>query len=244
MSHGPVQRVIAHARWESRLLLRNGEQLLLTLLIPAGLFLGLALLDLWPASGNRVAAAVATVWTVSALAGCFTSLAIGTGFERRSGALRFLATTPLTRLELLAGKVAAAAFVTGLSVALVGVLALVVGWRPDARALLALCVLALGCAALGAWAFALAGMLRAEAVLAVANGIFVLLLIVGGIVIPLDRLPSAMATVAGYLPTGALNESLQALLVDGSGPTAQNIVVLVVWLVVGAALARRYFRWS
>lgn len=244
MRHGSVQRAIAHARWESRLLLRNGEQLLLTLLIPAGLFLGLALLNLWPATGDRVASAVATVWTVSVLAGCFTSLAIGTGFERRSGALRLLATTPLTRLELLAGKVIAAAFVTGLSVALVGVLALAVGWRPDALLLVALAVLVLGGAALGAWAFALAGLLRAEAVLAVANGIFVLLLLVGGIVIPLDRMPSALATIAGYLPTGAINESLHALLVTGTWPSWGPVVILLVWCAAGAAIARRCFRWS
>lgn len=239
-----VRRTIAHARWESRLLLRNGEQLLLTILIPAGLFLGMTLLAIWPVTGDRTAAAVASVWTVSVLAGCFTSLAIATGFERRSGALRFLATTPLTRLELLGGKVLAALATTALSLAVVGMMAVTVGWRPDPSLIPALLLLVLGAAALGSWAFALAGMLRAEAVLAVANGIFVLLLAIGGVAIPVDRLPDALAGLARTLPTGALHQALNDLLVAGTWPDPWTYVVMAAWLLVGSVLARRFFRWS
>ena len=244
MSHPRIRRVLAHARWETQLTLRNGEQVLLTIIIPVAMLLGLGLLQLWPVTGERVPTAVAAVWVVTVLATCFTSLAIGTGFERRSGALRFLSTTPLTRLELLAGKVLAVLASTALSIAIVSVVAVAIGWRPGWTVLPALGVLALGGAALGTWAFVLAGTLRAEAVLAVANGIFIVLLLAGGVAIPPDRLPGALAGLAQVLPTGALTDALTSLLVDASAPGAWPIVVLVAWLVAGAALARRFFRWN
>lgn len=239
-----THRSLAQAAWEARIVLRNGEQLLLTIVIPVGLYLGLTLLDIWPVEDDRDATALATVWTVSILATCFTSLAIGTGFERRSGALRFLATTPLSRAELLAGKLLATLLVTLLSVCAVALTALAVGWRPTVFILPAIAILVLGGAALGSWAFVLAGVLRAEAVLAVANGLFLLLLLVGGIIVPLDRLPAPVATCAEFLPTGALTQALTALLVDGTSPPISAIAVLAVWLVVGTVIARRTFRWS
>ena len=239
-----MNRALAHARWETRLLLRNGEQVLLTLVIPVGLLLGFSLLNIWPVQTDRLASAVAAVWTVSVLASCFTSLAIATGFERRSGALRFLSTTPLTRLELLAGKVISTTLVTVLSMILVGVVAMGLGWRPTAWVLVAVLVCILAGAALGSWAFVLAGTLRAEAVLAVANALFLILLLVGGIIVPLDRLPQGLADLAQYLPTGALSQSLDSLLVDASMPGARPLIVLTIWLVAGIALARRAFRWS
>lgn len=239
-----THRSLAQAAWEARIVLRNGEQLLLTIVIPVGLYLGLTLLDIWPVEDDRDATALATVWTVSILATCFTSLAIGTGFERRSGALRFLATTPLSRAELLAGKLLATLLVTLLSLCAVAMTALAVGWRPTVFILPAIAILVLGGAALGSWAFVLAGVLRAEAVLAVANGLFLLLLLVGGIIVPLDRLPAPVATCAEFLPTGALTQALTALLVDGTSPPISAIAVLAVWLVVGTVIARRTFRWS
>ncbi len=239
-----THRSLAQAAWEARIVLRNGEQLLLTIVIPVGLYLGLTLLDLWPVEDDRDATALATVWTVSILATCFTSLAIGTGFERRSGALRFLATTPLSRAELLAGKLLATLLVTLLSLCAVAMTALAVGWRPTVFILPAIAIMVLGGAALGSWAFVLAGVLRAEAVLAVANGLFLLLLLVGGIIVPLDRLPAPVATCAEFLPTGALTQALTALLVDGMSPPISAIAVLAVWLVVGTVIARRTFRWS
>lgn len=239
-----MNRTLAHARWETSLLLRNGEQLLLTVIIPIALLIGLSVLDIWPDRSDRVSSAVASVWTVSVLASCFTSLAIATGFERRSGALRFLATTPLTRLNLLGGKVIATLVVTVVSIGLVAVVAIPLGWRPTAWVIPALIMCVLAGAALGSWAFVLAGTLRAEAVLAVANGIFLVLLLVGGVVVPLDRLPEPLSVIATYLPTGALGEALTALLVDSSLPGWQPIIVLGAWLLAGLAVARRTFRWS
>jgi ABC-2 type transport system permease protein len=242
----PGARVAAHAAWETRLLMRNGEQLLLTLVIPVAILLVLALTDiLAPAdAAERLPRALATVLSVSVVSAAFASLAIATGFERRSGVLRFLGTTPLSRSELLTGKFAATAIVTLLSAGVVTVMAVLLGWRPSAGAAWSVPALLLGTAAFAAWGMALAGLLRAEAVLAVANGVFLALLMFGGIVIPAADLPGPMAAVVPWLPSGALVDCLTAALVDGSAPGAQPVLVLVAWLIAGATLSARTFRWS
>lgn len=243
---GPARRALAQGRWETGLLLRNGEQLLLTLIIPAGIMLGLTLTDVLKQSdgADRTARALATVLAVSVISSAFTSLAIATGFERRSGALRFLSTTPLSRTELLAGKLAAIATVTALSAIVAVAVAVAVGWRPVPGSAWAIPVLLLGTACFAAWGMALAGLLRAEAVLAVANGLFLALIMFGGVVIPSTELPGPLAAVAPWLPSGALTEALTSALVDGSAPAALAVGVLVAWLAAGVAVAARTFRWS
>lgn len=242
----PLQRALAQARWETGLLLRNGEQLLLTLVIPAGIMLGLTLTDVLEQSSgpDRVPLALATVLTVSVISSAFTSLAIATAFERRSGALRLLGTTPLGRGELLAGKLLAVAVVTALSAIVAVVVAVAVEWRPVTGSAWALAGMALGTACFAAWGMALAGLLRAEAVLAVANGLFLALIMFGGVVIPADSLPGPFAAIAPLLPSGALAEALTAALVEGSAPSAASLLVLVIWLMAGTALSVRTFRWS
>jgi len=237
---------MAHAGWETRLLLRNGEQLLLTFVIPVGLLLLLTMTRVFSpdAGADKVPTALATVLAVSVLSAAFTSLAIATGFERRSGALRFLGTTPLTRTELLIGKGAATAIVTAASAVVVCLVAIVVGWRPTPSALWILPILVLGTAACAAWGMTLAGLLRAEAVLAVANGIFLVLLMFGGVVIPASSLPAPLSTLAPLLPSGALVDSFTAPLVDGSAPPLSAVLVLVAWLTVGTVVSGRTFRWS
>ena len=239
-------RSMAHAGWETRLLLRNGEQLLLTFVIPVGLLLVLTMTTVFsPSAGaDKIPTALATVLAVSVLSAAFTSLAIATGFERRSGALRFLGTTPLTRTELLIGKGSATAVVTAASAVVVCIVAIAVGWRPTISALWILPVLLLGTASCAAWGMALAGLLRAEAVLAVANGIFLVLLMFGGVVIPAASLPAPLSTLAPLLPSGALVDAFTAPLVDGSAPPLSAALVLVAWLTVGTVVSGRTFRWS
>jgi ABC-2 type transport system permease protein len=245
-SAAPSRRAWAHARWETRLLLRNGEQVLLTLIIPVGIMLGLTLTDVFAQSDgdDRPARALATVLAVSVISAAFTSLAIATAFERRSGALRFLGTTPLTRPELLAGKALATLAMTALSAAVACLTAVAVGWRPDAGVWWVAPVIVLGTAAFAAWGMSLAGLLRAEAVLAVANGIFLFLLMFGGVVIPAASLPGPLATLAPWLPSGALVEALTSVLVDGVPPSWAPLAVLLAWGAAGTAIAARTFRWS
>lgn len=242
----PARRTWAHARWEVRLLLRNGEQVLLTLIIPVGIMLGLTLTDVFAQSDgdDRTARALATVLAVSVISAAFTSLAIATAFERRSGALRFLGTTPLTRTELLGGKALATLAITALSAVVACATALAVGWQPTAGAAWVAPVVILGTATFAAWGMSLAGLLRAEAVLAVANGVFLFLLMFGGVVIPAASLPGPLATLAPWLPSGALVEALTTILVNGALPSWGSIAILVAWGAAGTALAARTFRWS
>jgi len=239
-------RSLAHARWETRLLLRNGEQLLLTFAIPIGLLLALSLTTMFSTTSGpaRVANALATVLSVSVISSAFTSLAISTGFERRSGALRFLSTTPLTRAELLGGKFSATAIVTISSCGVVSLVALLLGWRPTVSAAWALPVLVLGTATFAAWGMTLAGLLRAEAVLAVANGLFLLLVMFGGVIIPPASLPEALGTLSSWLPSGALAQALRDCLVAQHAPSTPALLVMVIWLAVGSVIASRTFRWS
>ncbi|HRA76585.1 MAG TPA: ABC transporter permease, partial [Propionicimonas sp.] len=174
----------------------------------------------------------------------FTSRAIATAFERRSGALRFLGTTPLRRVELLAGKFLATTAVTALATAILVILAIVLGWRPVPGSAWALVAMALGLACFASWGMALAGLLRAEAVLAVANGLFLVLVLFGGVVVPASSLPGPFATLASVLPSGALADILTTALVAGAPPTVGPVLVLVAWGVVGTVLAGRTFRWS
>ena len=237
-------RTRAHTGWELRLLLRNGEQLLLVFLIPIVLVLALGLTTLVP---GGVDAAIPKVLTISILASCFTSQAIATGFERRSGALRFLATTPLTRVNLLTGKALATAFVTLLSVLVVLVLGIFLGWRPGGTWPLGIGFALLGCFTFAAWGLFLAGALRAEAVLAVANGVFLALILFGGIIIAPAQLPEALGTFVEFLPSAALAQGLTLALAEAATGTVQLLIpalVLTAWAVIGAILARRFFRWE
>jgi len=242
---GGIRRTVAQAGWETRLLLRNGEQLLLTVIIPVVLLLLLTLTTVLPqASGpDPLATSLATVLAVSVISSAFTSLAIATGFERRSGALRLLSTTPLRPVELLTGKALATVAVTVVSSVIVVVVAVVVGWRPASGSLWLVLSLLLGIAAWAPWGIALAGALRAEAVLAVANAAFLAFILFGGVVIPASALPSGLAVVVPFLPSGALVDSLTSALVDGvvAGPAT---AILAAWSALGVLVAARVFRWS
>jgi ABC-2 type transport system permease protein len=220
-------------------LLTNGEQLLLTLVIPVAVLLGVTGIGL-----ASVPEAVPGVLTLAVLSSAFTALAISTGFERRSGVLKFLGTTPLARSGLLVGKVAATLVVlAGQWLVLLAVAALL-GWRAGAANWPATVVAGLaGTAALGSWGFALAGLLRAEATLAVANGIFLLLMFAGGTVLPTSAMPGWLATAVAPLPTNALHEALVQSL-DGAGLPAGPMLILLAWALAGTVLAARTFRWE
>lgn len=237
-----MSRTLAHARFETTLLLRNGEQLLLTVLIPLILLLAMTETAFVPIDGPRIDTAYPVVLTVSIIATCFTSLAIATGFERRSAAMVYLATTPLRRGELLMGKALATIAVTVVSTGIVTIAALILGWRPSGSALLAVALIALGMACFAAWGLAIASAFRAEAVLAIANALFLLLIIFGGVIVPATSLP--LGGVIALLPSAALADSLRATIGAGSTPPITAVVVLAIWGIVGATIARVRFSWE
>ena len=176
--------MIAQAGFELRLLLRNGEQLLLTLVIPVALLVGITLVPAVPldapAGAARVPEALGGVLAVAIIASAFTSLAISVGFDRRSGALIMLATTPLSRQAILGARALAALAMVAIQVVLLAITALALGWQPTASALALLAWVVLGTASFAALGFALGGAVRAEATLAIANAAFLVLVAVGG----------------------------------------------------------------
>jgi ABC-2 type transport system permease protein len=237
-------RVLARAGFETRALLANGEQLLVSVLLPALALVGLTVAsvpDLGP--GPRADLATAGALALAVVSTAFTGQAISTGFDRRAGVLRLLGTTPLGRGGLLAAKGVAVLSVLAVQVVVLGALGLALGARPGAGGILPTLVgLLLGSAAFVALALLLAGTLRAEAVLAVANLVWVLLLGLG-VLVPTDLLPGALATVAALLPSGALGDAVRMSFVEGAWPWGQW-AVLVGWAVVGGLLTRRFFRWG
>jgi ABC-2 type transport system permease protein len=239
-----ARRVLAQARLETTQLLVNGEQLLLTLVIPVLVLLVVGATDVVDVPGDRLGFAVPGVLALTVLASSFTSLAIATGFERRYGVLRRLATTTLTRADLLAAKTCSVLVVQAMQWVVVVGLASWLGWSPAGSWWAAAVLLLAGTAACAALGLLMAGTLRAEATLAAANLVFLVLLALGGIAVPLDRLPDPLATVALLTPAGALAEGLRAVLRDGAGLPWANLAVLLAWAVVGAAAVARWFRWD
>jgi ABC-2 type transport system permease protein len=234
----PMRRIWRQAVFDAGNALRNGENLLLTLVIPIGV---LVLVLKTPLGGDRTASqALVAAASLAVLATAFTSQAITTGFDRRYGVLRMLGLVPLGARGLLAARVLVSLLIIVVQLAiLVIVTALLTGWWPTdpGQILQAGLGVLLAIWGLTAWALLIAGTLRAEATLAVANGIFLVLMFGGGLAIPADVLP--WGDVAGLLPTGALIDAMSDPVV-----AVLPLLVLVLWALMGTALASRYFRWE
>ncbi len=238
-------RIGAQASFEAQTLLRNGEQLLVSLILPALALLALAFTHS-PAlgDGRRIDIAVPGVLALAILSTAFTGQAISTGFDRRYGVLRLLGVSPLGRSGLLVGKAGAVLLVEAIQLVTLGVLGLALGWQPSLVGLPAAVVFWL----LGTWVFValallLAGALRAEAVLALANLIWVLLLGLGGVVLPRHVLAEPIAAVVGGLPSAALGDGLRAAFLTGTFD-AWSALVLFGWGLAATALCLRTFSWS
>jgi len=232
-------RVLRQAGFEAKVALRNGEQLLLTLLLPALVLVGVTRvtsLDL--GDGDRPALAFGGVVALAVVSTAFTGQAIGTGFDRRNGVLRLLATSPLGRSGLLAGKVLSVLALVVVQVVVLGVVAVFVGWEPSLHLLAAVPAILLGVAAFTSLGLLLAGTVRAEGTLAVANFVWVLLLAGGGLV-----LPSPLAPVTDLLPSGALGTAVREALATGR-VSVLPLIVLAVWALACSAACARWFRWE
>ena len=242
------RRIGAQLRMELRLLLRNGENLLVTLGIPVGLLVFFSTVDVLPTDGRPVDFLLPGMLTVAVMGSAMVSLAIATGFERSYLVLKRLGATPLRRSELIAAKSLAVLVILVLQViALVGV-AILLGWRvEDANALRATAIaglgLLLGAAAFAGLGLAMAGRLRALTTLALVNALFVVLLLTSGVLFPLDTLPSVLAGVARLLPSAALAQVLRAAFA-GAGQLLGALGVLAAWAVAMPALAGAVFRWD
>jgi ABC-2 type transport system permease protein len=233
--------IATQARTETLLAFRNGEQVLLTLLIPVILLIALSLVGFLPTVG--VNAWVPRIFALAVLSSAFTGQAIALGFDRRYGVLKRLMATALPRSMLVAGRMISALAVVVVQLAILSVIAGILGWSPWARGGFGVLVLlVLATLAFGALGILLGGTLRAEIVLAVANLVWFVLLFVGGIALPASFFHGSWGVVIELLPSGALAEGLDAALVHGAVFPWPYMVVLAVWAAVAGLLASRTTR--
>ncbi len=238
----PARRVTATAGLELRVTLRNGEQLLLALVIPLVALVGGTMITLIDLPEPRVDAVLPGVVVLAVFSSAFTSQAITTGFDRRYGVLKRLAAAGVGRAELLAGKcLATLAVLTGQLVVL-GATAALLGWRPHGQPFWTVSTILLGAAACVGLALLLGGTLRAEAVLALSNLIWLVFVVVGGVVVPLDRTPAALRVIGELTPPGAMSQALRATF-GGAAPSATSLLILLAWTVIGWVATVRWFRW-
>ena len=232
---------------ELRVAARRGESLLVTFVIPAGVLLVFSAFDMTggTASGKPVDRMLPASIALAVIAASMVSLAIATGFERSYGVIKRLGGSPAGASAVVASKTIAVIVVEVIQTVLLVGLAMALGWTPGpgASPLLVGAGLVLGTVAFAGLGLLMAGTLRAEATLALANLLFLLSLVLGGIVMPLDKLPGAVATVASGLPPAEL-ASVLSIGLRGGGDATEPLIVLAGWAVVLAGLAARKFRWD
>lgn len=236
--------LFAQARAETMLQLRRGENLIVTLAIPLGILVFFAKVDAVSTDyAHPVDFLVPGVLSLAVMAAAMVSLGIATGFERRYGVLKRLGTTPLSRGGLLVAKTATVLALEILQIALVVVVGIAIGWHVPAGLIPAVGLLLVGTVAFAGIGMLMAGTLRAEANLAAANGLFLVLLFLGGMAYPLAKLPTAVQDFAKALPAAALSETVRSVLSAQAFP-AGELAVLIAWAVAAPLLAARYFRWE
>lgn len=239
-----MNALLAQFRTECTLTLRNKESLLLTLGIPVGLLVFFTLVDVLPLDTDDPVDVLAPgVLALAVMSMSLTGLAIATGFERSYGVLKRLGATPLGRPRLLAAKIAAVVAIEAIQAAVLVPVALALGWRPSLAVLPLAGAVVLGTTAFAGLGLFLAGTLRAEITLALANGLYLVFLLLGGFLVPLDEFPPILRALAEGLPAAALTDLVVAGFGGGSAP-GRAWAVLALWAAATPVLAARTFRWS
>jgi ABC-2 type transport system permease protein len=236
--------VAAQTRIELMMTLRRGESLLVTLVIPLGILLFFTKVDAVTVTGEPIDFLVPGVLSLAVMSTAMVSLGIATGFERRYGVLKRLGSTPLSRSGLLMAKTANVLAIEALQAVLIIAVGIALGWEPNAGIFPAFGLLLIGTVAFAGIGMLMAGTLRAEANLAAANGLFLLLLFLGGMAYPLERLPDALEVVARALPAAALSECVRGVLASSPHLPVGDFLVLLVWAIGAPLLAIRFFRWE
>ncbi|HKC27019.1 MAG TPA: ABC transporter permease [Jatrophihabitans sp.] len=242
----PRSRMLgAQTAMEFKLLLRNGEQVGLTLLIPVLLefFFNLPLLYSL-GTPRRIDFVVPSIIALSVMSAAFTGLAIGTGFERKYGVLKRLGATALPRSVLIGGKTLAVLLLELVQLVLVCGFGFALGWHPHGDPLVALLLVVLGTLAFGGLGLLVAGTMRAEVTLGVANLIWLVLLFAGGIAVPLSKYGGTARDILQFLPSAALSDGLHAVLLSGHGLPLRETLTLLVWACLAIPVAARWFRWE
>jgi len=246
MNHSLQRAILAQTRMELVLTLRRGENVLVTIVVPLLLLVFFSSAGLIPVTGTSpMDYLVPGVLALAIISTGMVNLGIATAYERYYGVLKRLGGSPLPRWGLLLAKalsILALEFVQ--VVLLVGVAVLGYGWHPHVALGVALIALALGTLGFSAIGLAMAGGLRAEATLAIANGLYLLFLLLGDVLMPINHLPMLLQPISRVLPATALSETLRfAFSATGTFPTV-SLLLLLGWAVVFGGIAVRTFRWE
>jgi ABC-2 type transport system permease protein len=241
-----TRQVLNQVRYELLLTLRRGENILVTLIVPVLLLIFFASLNIIPATnGSAVNFLLPGILALAIIAAGMVNLGIATAYERYYGVLKRLGSSPLSRGGLIIAKVISILILEVIQVLLlVGVAILLYKWQPSGSTLLALAVIALGTVTFAALGLAMAGALRAELTLAGANALFLLFLLIGDGILPLEHLPAPLAALAQILPAAALTDALRAAMTNGAAFPTSPLIVLAVWAVIILAIAIRTFKWE
>jgi len=241
-----VRRVVAQCGAEVGMTLRRGESLLLTIFIPVILLVFFSEVHLLPTGTTHPVSFLAPgILALAVMGTALVNLSIATGFERGYGVLKRLGATPLGRPALLGAKIVAVLVVEAVQGLVLVPVAMGLGWHPTAGGVgRAVVVVVLATAGFGGIGLLLAGVLRAEVNLAAANGLWLLLLLVSGMLAPLTKLPGGLQAVAKALPAAALSDALHSALGLGAAVPGGAWVVLVVWAAAAPLAAAATFRWE
>lgn len=245
----------AQLRAELTMMATNGETLFLTLGIPVLLLVFFSGVHVLPTgTPHPVDFLVPGILALAVMSTSMTALGIGTGFDRGYGVLKRLGTTPLGRPRLLTAKIAAVVAVELVQAAVLVAVGYGFGWSPGGAggggasagvpAGQAAVAMVLGTIAFGGIGLLLAGQLKPLVNLAVVNTLFVVLLLLGGMLVPLGKLPGWLAGVAKVLPASALADALHATLGLGASVSARDWWVLAAWAVAAPVVAGLTFRWE
>jgi ABC-2 type transport system permease protein len=234
----------AQARVELLLTVRRGESLVVSLAIPVGILVFFTKVDVVQSSlQDPVQFLVPGTLALAVMSTAMVSLGIATGYERRYGVLKRLGSTPLSRSGLLAAKTISVLALEAVQAVVLLAVGAALGWQNMGSVAAAVGLLLIGTVAFAGIGLFFAGTLRAEANLAVANGLFLLLLFLGGMAYPLYRLPGFLETIARALPAAALSDTVRQAL--SPGPVSVGaLVTLVAWAVGAPLVAARTFRWE
>ena len=239
-----MKRILAQTRVELALTLRRGESILLSLGIPVMLLVFFSTVDVLPTGTDDPIDFLAPgVLALAVMSTAMVGLGIATGFERQYGVLKRLGSTPLGRPALLAAKTVAILAVEVLQVAVLACVPLALAWRPSSAAAAVALAMLLDTLAFAGLGLLMAGRLRGEAVLAAANGLYLVLLLLGGMVIPVGELPAALRGVSRALPAAALSDVLHAASSAAAVP-GRAWAVLLAWAVAASLAAAATFRWE
>jgi ABC-2 type transport system permease protein len=240
-----VSRFAAQLRSELTVAMRNGEQLLLTLGIPVLLLIFFSAVDVLPTGTDEPIDFLAPgVLALAVVSTAMVGLGIATGFQRSYMVLKRLGATPLGRGRLIAAKIAAVVVVELVQIAVLLPVSVALGWRPDdVRPLAALGAVVLGTCAFAGIGLLLAGRLRGEINLAAQNGLYLVLLLLGGMVVQLAELPGPLRAVAELLPSAALSDLLRHALGGVGDRVNASWAVLSAWALAAPCAAAKLFRW-